>query len=301
MGTGARSIAGIGRASSSCTSRLARVQGGRVQPRAPPLHRSTRGDHRPDRRRRPRAAPLPARDGLVLLATRASVSCRPSRATATSRAAPTTPPASTPSKPSTCRSCPRATSASRSRSLGRWGLFRRRALAAIGGWNEWCICEDTEASLRVLKDGWSGLYIPRCFGRGVVPPSFAGMLTQRHRWCFGAMQILRLHWRSLMPWDSSPDNHLTAAQRRDYLMASLGWFRDLLMLAFSLLLLAIAGLLVTHSRFAVSPLEGVLLAAPAVAHRDRHDLHVVHAAPLDHHVVSPCRCCRWVSASRLRS
>ncbi len=140
--------------------------------------------------------------------------------------------------------------------VGTMGLFRRSALTAIGGWNEWCICEDTEASLRVIKSGWSGLYIPRCFGRGVVPPSWAGMLTQRHRWCFGAMQILRLHWRSLMPWDRSPDNHMTSAQRRDYLMASLGWFRDLLMLAFSLLLLVITGLLVTHSGFAVAPLDG---------------------------------------------
>ena len=140
--------------------------------------------------------------------------------------------------------------------VGTMGLFRRSALMAVGGWNEWCICEDTEASLRLAKDGWSGLYIPRCFGRGVVPPSWAGIITQRHRWCFGAMQILRLHWRSLMPWDRSPDNQMTSAQRRDYLMASLGWFRDLLMLSFSLLLLVIAGLLVTHSDFAVAPLDG---------------------------------------------
>ncbi len=140
--------------------------------------------------------------------------------------------------------------------VGTMGLFRRSALTSVGGWNEWCICEDTEASLRVLRDGWSGLYIPRCFGRGVVPPSWAGMLTQRHRWCFGAMQILRLHWRSLMPWDRSPDNHLTAAQRRDYLMASLGWFRDLLMLVFSLLLVVISVLSATHSGFAVAPLSG---------------------------------------------
>jgi len=146
--------------------------------------------------------------------------------------------------------------------VGTMGLFRRSALTAIGGWNEWCICEDTEASLRVTKAGWSGLYIPRCFGRGVVPPSFAGMLTQRHRWCFGAMQILRLHWRSLMPWDRSPDNHLTSPQRRDYLMASVGWFRDLLMLAFSLLLLAITGLLASGSGFAIAPLDGKLSLLP---------------------------------------
>jgi cellulose synthase/poly-beta-1,6-N-acetylglucosamine synthase-like glycosyltransferase len=140
--------------------------------------------------------------------------------------------------------------------VGTMGLFRRSALDAVGGWNEWCISEDTEASLRVLKEGWSGLYIPRCFGRGIVPPSFAGMLTQRHRWCFGAMQILRLHWRSLMPWDRSPDNHLTQAQRRDYLMASAGWFRDLLMFGFSVLLLVISGLLVANSGFAVAPTDG---------------------------------------------
>jgi cellulose synthase/poly-beta-1,6-N-acetylglucosamine synthase-like glycosyltransferase len=140
--------------------------------------------------------------------------------------------------------------------VGTMGLFRRSALEDAGGWNEWCIAEDTEASLRVLKAGWSGLYIPRCFGRGVVPPTFAGLNTQRHRWCFGAMQILRLHWRSLMPWDRSPDNHLTTAQRRDYLMASMGWFRDLLMLGFSLLLLVVTGLLVSNSDFALMPLGG---------------------------------------------
>ena len=140
--------------------------------------------------------------------------------------------------------------------VGTMGLIRRRALEEIGGWNEWCISEDTEASLRILKAGWSGVYIPRCFGRGIVPPTFAGLNTQRHRWCFGAMQILRLHWRSLLPWDRSPDNHLTVSQRRDYLMASLSWFRDLMMLGFALLLLAVTGLLLAGSGFALSPLGG---------------------------------------------
>ncbi len=140
--------------------------------------------------------------------------------------------------------------------VGTMGLFRKSALMDVGGWNEWCICEDTEASLRVAKDGWSGLYVPRCFGRGIVPPSFTGMLTQRHRWCFGAMQILRLHWRSLMPWDRSPDNHLTAAQRRDYLMASFSWFRDLMMVGFSLLLIAICVSLALQAQFTVVPMDG---------------------------------------------
>ncbi len=140
--------------------------------------------------------------------------------------------------------------------VGTMGLFRRSALIGIGGWNEWCISEDTEASLRMSKAGWKGLYVPRCFGRGVVPPTYRGLNTQRHRWCFGAMQIFRLHWRSLMPWDRSPDNHLTSGQRRDYLMGCLGWNRDLLMFAFALLLLAVTGLKLAGSHFAVMPLAG---------------------------------------------
>jgi cellulose synthase/poly-beta-1,6-N-acetylglucosamine synthase-like glycosyltransferase len=140
--------------------------------------------------------------------------------------------------------------------VGTMGMFRRSALEGVGGWNEWCISEDTEASLRVLKAGWSGLYIPRIFGRGIVPPTFAGLNTQRHRWCFGGMQILRLHWRSMMPWDRSSDNHLTIAQRRDYLMACLSWLRDLLMVGFALLLLVVTALTVTSSHFVLMPLGG---------------------------------------------
>ncbi len=140
--------------------------------------------------------------------------------------------------------------------VGTMGLFRRSALEQAGGWNEWCICEDTEASVRVLKLGWSGQYIPRCFGRGVVPPSYAGLCTQRYRWCFGGMQILRLHWRSLLPWDHSPDNRLTSQQRRDYLMASLGWMRDLLMVLFAFALFATTALLLSDSHFWVLPIAG---------------------------------------------
>ena len=140
--------------------------------------------------------------------------------------------------------------------VGTMGLFRRSALTGIGGWNEWCITEDTEASLRALKAGWSGLYVPRCFGRGIVPPSYAGLKTQRYRWCFGAMQIFRLHWRSLMPWDRSPDNHLSSSQRRDYLMGCLGWMKDLMMLGFAILLLVTTGLIGAGSNFVLTPLIG---------------------------------------------
>jgi hypothetical protein len=49
---------------------------------------------------------------------------------------------------------------------------------------------------------------------------------------------------------------MTQAQRRDYLMASLSWLRDLMMLGFALLLLVITGLLSVGSGFALMPLRG---------------------------------------------
>ena len=43
------------------------------------------------------------------------------------------------------------------------GLIRRTVLEELGGWNEWVITEDAEASLRMLKAGYSGLYIAKAF------------------------------------------------------------------------------------------------------------------------------------------
>jgi len=98
---------------------------------------------------------------------------------------------------------------------GTMGLLRRSVLEKLGGWNEWCITEDAEASLRILKAGYSGLYVARSFGRGSMPLTFASPKSQRFRWCFGGMQILRMHRRDLMPWNRDPGNRLTTAQRID--------------------------------------------------------------------------------------
>src|SRR5205814_7331810 len=60
--------------------------------------------------------------------------------------------------------------------------------------------------------------------------------------CFGGIQILRMHWRSLMPGSR---NRLSAAQKWAYLTGALQWYGDLLGLAFFAFLLAGAVNLVT--------------------------------------------------------
>ena len=80
---------------------------------------------------------------------------------------------------------------------GTMGLIRRVALDQLGGWDEWCITEDAELSLRLLRAGWHGLHMDQTWGRGIMPLTFEGLKGQRYRWCFGGIQILRMHWRSL--------------------------------------------------------------------------------------------------------
>ena len=128
---------------------------------------------------------------------------------------------------------------------GTMGLIRRVALEQLGGWDEWCITEDAELSLRLLRAGWHGLHMDQTWGRGIMPLTFEGLKGQRYRWCFGGIQILRMHWRSLIPGRKTRENHLTEAQRWAYLAGGIQWYGDLLGLIFLVFLLAGAANLAT--------------------------------------------------------
>ena len=149
---------------------------------------------------------------------------------------------------------------------GTMGLIRKSALQAIGGWDEWCITEDAEASLRILKLGYESLYVKKSFGRGLMPYTFEGLKKQRFRWCFGGIQILKKHWSALMPWarQLDPQNYLTPAQRYFYLAGGLQWFTDVLNLVFGLFLTLGAISSIFYERFSIRPLTGPLLIMPAI-------------------------------------
>ena len=124
---------------------------------------------------------------------------------------------------------------------GTMGLIRKRALQRIGGWDEWCITEDAEASLRLLRKGYQGIYINQPYGYGLLPTTFEDTKKQRFRWAFGGMQILRRYWRQLAPVPAVGSKRtLSLKQRVSYLMGLLGWLNDLLFLVFTAFLLATA-------------------------------------------------------------
>jgi cellulose synthase/poly-beta-1,6-N-acetylglucosamine synthase-like glycosyltransferase len=141
---------------------------------------------------------------------------------------------------------------------GTMGLIRKSVLQEIGGWSEWCITEDAEASLRVLKRGYKSLYFHRSLGRGLMPCTFGGLKRQRFRWCFGNIQILRKHWEALMPWAHwiDPENRLTQAQRYFYLAGCVQWFTDLFNFVYLCFLVAGGFIKLFSSNFTILPITG---------------------------------------------
>ncbi len=115
---------------------------------------------------------------------------------------------------------------------GTMTMVRRGALEATGAWSEWTICEDAELGLRLMHAGYDTIYVDEPMGRGLTPADFTAYKSQRYRWAFGAMQILKARWHWLT--DRGP---LTLGQRFHFLTGWFSWFADALHLVFTVLAL----------------------------------------------------------------
>jgi cellulose synthase/poly-beta-1,6-N-acetylglucosamine synthase-like glycosyltransferase len=102
---------------------------------------------------------------------------------------------------------------------GTMGLIRRSAMEAAGGWSSDTICEDTDLGLSILEHGYVALYTNRRYGYGLLPDTFEAYKKQRHRWAYGGVQIVKKHWRRMLPGASA----LTGEQRREFTMGWLNW------------------------------------------------------------------------------
>jgi cellulose synthase/poly-beta-1,6-N-acetylglucosamine synthase-like glycosyltransferase len=154
---------------------------------------------------------------------------------------------------------------------GTMGLIRADVLRRIGGWDEWCITEDAEASLRILARGYQGIFVNHSYGRGMMPLDFDALKRQRFRWCFGGIQILRKHWPALLPWArrARPTARwavpgLTAAQRYHYLLGGLQWYGDTLGLGFTILLIVTGWLRLLGYPVQIPMLGGPILVLPLI-------------------------------------
>lgn len=122
---------------------------------------------------------------------------------------------------------------------GTMSLIRAEALNSHGQWSEWCICEDTELGLRLMKAGLRTVYVDEVMGRGLTPDTFSAFRKQRRRWAQGAMQIMKAHASGLFKGTADldaggrPVGRLSGGQRYHFVAGWMSWFGDALHLVFA--------------------------------------------------------------------
>ncbi|MDX2084643.1 MAG: glycosyltransferase [Candidatus Melainabacteria bacterium] len=73
---------------------------------------------------------------------------------------------------------------------GSGAIFRRDALAEIGGFAVETITEDVHTGLRLHAKGWKSMFYNQDLAAGLAQDSFADFVKQRLRWARGMTQIL---------------------------------------------------------------------------------------------------------------
>ncbi|MBV9571674.1 MAG: glycosyltransferase [Alphaproteobacteria bacterium] len=117
---------------------------------------------------------------------------------------------------------------------GTMTIVRRDALDQVGGWSTWCITEDTELGLKLFEAGYAAAYIPESLGKGLTPDTLGAFMTQRYRWVYGAMQIMKRHAAAIF----FGRKKLGWGQRYHFLSGWLPWVSDGLALVITVLALA---------------------------------------------------------------
>ena len=112
---------------------------------------------------------------------------------------------------------------------GTMTMIRKTALQQVGGWAEWCICEDAELGLKLLGEGYDSVYVKQSYGHGVMPDHLGAYKGQRFRWAYGALQIMKHHFKALF---LGQETRLNLAQRYYFITGWLPWLADALSLLF---------------------------------------------------------------------
>ena len=143
---------------------------------------------------------------------------------------------------------------------GTMTIVRKDALEEVNGWSEWCITEDTELGLKLFEAGYSAAYIPQSMGSGLIPDTLAAYMSQRYRWVYGAMQIMKRHAGAIFMGKTK----LSWAQRYQFLTGWLPWISDGLGLLVTLIGLIWTALIFFVPRYFDVPMPALSAAALAL-------------------------------------
>ncbi|MDQ1744615.1 MAG: hypothetical protein QOE23_2954 [Pseudonocardiales bacterium] len=104
-------------------------------------------------------------------------------------------------------------------------IFRRTALAEIGGMYTASNSEDIWTSLELHRRGWRSVFVPETLARGLAPDNLLSFFKQQFRWSYGGFEVL-------LRGGLFRRKGLTLDQRVQYLLTSLHYLLSLSALAF---------------------------------------------------------------------
>ncbi len=109
---------------------------------------------------------------------------------------------------------------------GTVGGVRLSAVAAVGGWHDDTLAEDTDITFRLMFNGWKTVYTNRSECYEEVPEDWAVRIKQVTRWAKGHNQVMARYW-----WQFASSSYLTLGQRVDGLLLLFVFVIPLVMLA----------------------------------------------------------------------
>jgi cellulose synthase/poly-beta-1,6-N-acetylglucosamine synthase-like glycosyltransferase len=74
--------------------------------------------------------------------------------------------------------------------VGTSALYRRAALARVGGFAQIGHSEDVHTGVKLMSVGHRVRYVPTVVTKGLCPDNFDQFVTQQYRWCTGSMSLL---------------------------------------------------------------------------------------------------------------
>lgn len=89
---------------------------------------------------------------------------------------------------------------------GAVGAWHRDAVLAVGGFGTDTLAEDCDLTITLQVHGWRVAYAPDAVALTEAPETVRALLKQRFRWCFGVLQTVWKHKRSMI---APPKNNPT--------------------------------------------------------------------------------------------
>ena len=74
--------------------------------------------------------------------------------------------------------------------VGTSAIYRRSALAQVGGFPEIGHSEDVYTGVQLLQSGYRQRYVPVVLSKGMCPATLESFLSQQYRWCSGSLSLL---------------------------------------------------------------------------------------------------------------